>query len=89
MRAHWGRLVRERRKEMGFSIAHLARSAGVSENTVKNIESCNGKTMVDNLESILNALALDLEVIDAVAGDRAHFAIVRDTDEFAEHNAGH
>jgi transcriptional regulator with XRE-family HTH domain len=79
MRAHWGRLVRERRKAMGYTMAALARKANVSENTVKNIELSKGNVHVDNLENILNALNFDLEVVDAtIPDDSAHFAIMKD-----------
>jgi len=87
MRAHWGRLIRERRKAMGYTMVALAMKANVSENTVKNIELSKGNVQVDSLENILNALDLALEVIDAVADDRAHFAILKDDNVGAGHKS--
>jgi transcriptional regulator with XRE-family HTH domain len=78
MKAYWSRIVRERRKALGFSILGLSIKAGVSENTIKNIEASRGGIAVDNLERVLNALSYDLEIVDAIYGNEAPLAIARD-----------
>lgn len=76
MNSYWGRIVRDRRKELRLTQADLAELSGVSDNTIKNVEAANCSVSLDVYEKILNALGYDLEVIDMQHDDTSNLALV-------------
>ena len=60
---HWGRLIREIRKEKGISIKQLSELAGVAATTIGGIERNGYNTSIQVLEKILFALGYELEAM--------------------------
>ena len=52
--------LRQRRKELGYSVEELAEKADVSITTIKNIEGKKHKPRRETLELIFTALKLDI-----------------------------
>ena len=73
---HWGRLVRERRTELGLTLNALSKRSGVPVSTIKSVEELTSNPYVVTLEKILNALRFDLEVVDADFGSPNPMGIV-------------
>lgn len=56
------REVRERRRALGLTQQDLAELAGVSERFIRFVEQAKASVQLDALESVLDALGLELRV---------------------------
>jgi y4mF family transcriptional regulator len=54
--------VRERRRALGLTQQDLAELAGVSERFIRFVEQAKASVQLDALESVLDALGLELRV---------------------------
>jgi y4mF family transcriptional regulator len=57
-----GKIVRDRRKELGVTQLHLAELAGVNVNTIYNLEHGEGNLTLNVLLKILTVLGLEIKV---------------------------
>lgn len=63
MATDWGTIVRDLRREKGFSIKKLSRHAQVSEHTISDLERGRVNTSVRTLEQLLAVLDHELEAL--------------------------
>ena len=55
-------IIKERRKELGWTNEDLAFAAGVSAKTINNIQNGKANPLFDVVEACLNAMGLELQV---------------------------
>ena len=58
-----GKILRERRNELGYSQSSLAKIAGIKRETLKNVELMKRRFSVKNLKKVLNAMKLNVKEI--------------------------
>lgn len=58
----WGTLIRDLRRERGWSEYRLCDEAEISRLTLRKIEA-GGRTSIDTLEKLLTALGYELDAI--------------------------
>lgn len=69
--AEIGGIIRDRRKELGYSQEQLAEKVGVSYQQIQRYENGSSMLNVENIQRIAKALALPVEVF-FVAGREQH-----------------
>ena len=69
---NYGKIIRERRKALGWSYTYLAYIVGYSKRTIFNVEHNNShKCSFEVIDDILDALGLELKVVGKVASNMA------------------
>lgn len=64
MLGDFSKLVRDLRRERGYSLEFLARESGVSYGTIRHCER-GGTPSLYNAEAILKVLGMRLEIVEA------------------------
>lgn len=72
-----GGRLRERRRELGISVAQLAKSAGLKPTTLYDLERGDNKTS-RQLHKLCEALGLNLQWVETGAGERLSREIRRE-----------
>ena len=58
-----GKILREKRIELGYSQSNLAKIGGIKRETLKNVELMKRRFSVKNLKKVLNAMKLNVKEI--------------------------